>query len=101
MTFGSTAGSHFSQPPVLPPAMMLSPHLMPQNGVPVNVFSLKKQSYAIFAFLCRNKLECNEVHPYISFVPILSYIILRNISSYLRTKYSMFFAWFGNISLEI
>ncbi|GFU04031.1 n-acetylneuraminate 9-O-acetyltransferase [Nephila pilipes] len=58
-------------------------------------------SYAIFAFLCRNKLECNEVHPYISFVPILSYVILRNISSYLRTKYSMFFAWFGNISLEL
>ncbi|CAL1272802.1 unnamed protein product [Larinioides sclopetarius] len=58
-------------------------------------------SYAVFAFLCRNKLECNEVHPYISFVPILSYLILRNISSYLRTRYSMFFSWFGNISLEL
>ncbi|XP_054721420.1 N-acetylneuraminate 9-O-acetyltransferase-like [Uloborus diversus] len=57
--------------------------------------------YAMFAFLCRNKRECNEVHPYVSFVPILSYLILRNISGYLRTKYSMFFSWFGNISLEL
>lgn len=57
--------------------------------------------YATFAFLCRNKPECNEVHPYISFVPIISYIILRNISGLLRTRYSTFFAWFGRISLEL
>ncbi|XP_042898076.1 N-acetylneuraminate (7)9-O-acetyltransferase isoform X2 [Parasteatoda tepidariorum] len=57
--------------------------------------------YAMFAFLCRNKMECNEIHPYISFVPILSYLTLRNVGGYLRTKYSTFFAWFGNISLEL
>ncbi|GFV38840.1 hypothetical protein TNCV_1004821 [Trichonephila clavipes] len=34
---GSTA---FWQPPRRPPVMRLSPHLMTQNGVPVNVFSL-------------------------------------------------------------
>ncbi|XP_013788587.1 N-acetylneuraminate 9-O-acetyltransferase-like isoform X2 [Limulus polyphemus] len=57
--------------------------------------------YATFAFLCRNKPECNEIHPYISFVPILSFIVLRNISGLLRTRYSTFFAWFGKISLEL
>uniref|UniRef100_T1INP0 Cas1p 10 TM acyl transferase domain-containing protein n=1 Tax=Strigamia maritima TaxID=126957 RepID=T1INP0_STRMM len=57
--------------------------------------------YSVFAKLCRNKTECNEVHPYVSFVPIVSYIILRNISGLLRTRYSTFFAWFGKISLEL
>ncbi|KAG0423140.1 hypothetical protein HPB47_001077 [Ixodes persulcatus] len=32
---------------------------------------------------------------------IISYIILRNISGLLRTRYSTFFAWFGKISLEL
>ncbi|XP_075532799.1 N-acetylneuraminate (7)9-O-acetyltransferase isoform X1 [Dermacentor variabilis] len=57
--------------------------------------------YTTFAFVCRSKPDCNEVHAYVSFVPILSYIILRNISGLLRTRYSTFFAWFGKISLEL
>lgn len=32
---------------------------------------------------------------------IISYIVLRNISGVLRTRYSTFFAWFGKISLEL
>jgi len=31
----------------------------------------------------------------------VSYIVLRNISGVLRTRYSSFFAWFGRISLEL
>ncbi|KDR17548.1 CAS1 domain-containing protein 1, partial [Zootermopsis nevadensis] len=58
-------------------------------------------SYTTFSFLCRNKLECNEIHSYTVFVPIVSYIVLRNISGVLRTRYSSFFAWFGRISLEL
>lgn len=58
-------------------------------------------TYSGFALLCRNKPECNEVHPYIAFLPILSYIFLRNVSGLLRTRYSTFFAWFGKISLEL
>jgi len=54
-----------------------------------------------FALLCRNKAECNEVHPYLAFLPTLSYVVLRNISGLLRTRYSTFFAWFGKISLEL
>lgn len=59
------------------------------------------QMYVTFAFMCRNKSECNEIHPYVSFVPIVSFIILRNVSGFLRSRYSPFFAWFGKISLEV
>lgn len=57
--------------------------------------------YTTFTFLCHNKEECEEVHSYIVFLPIIGYIILRNISGFLRTRYSSLFAWFGNISTEL
>ncbi|XP_055704657.1 N-acetylneuraminate 9-O-acetyltransferase isoform X1 [Phlebotomus papatasi] len=57
--------------------------------------------YTTFSFLCRNKQECEEIHSYIVFIPIIGYIVLRNISGILRTRYSSFFAWFGRISLEL
>ncbi|XP_056631791.1 N-acetylneuraminate 9-O-acetyltransferase [Diorhabda sublineata] len=58
-------------------------------------------SYLMFTFLCRNELECSEIHSYIVFIPIVSFILLRNISGVLRTRYSSLFAWFGDISLEL
>ncbi|XP_005182016.2 N-acetylneuraminate 9-O-acetyltransferase [Musca domestica] len=57
--------------------------------------------YTAFSFLCRNEQNCEEIHSYIVFIPIIGYIILRNISGILRTRYSTFFAWFGRISLEL
>ncbi|ESP04229.1 hypothetical protein LOTGIDRAFT_180023 [Lottia gigantea] len=57
--------------------------------------------YTIFSCFCRNKLECNEFHSYLTFLPIISYIVLRNVPGWLRTRYSSFFAWFGRISLEL
>ncbi|XP_023305645.2 N-acetylneuraminate 9-O-acetyltransferase [Lucilia cuprina] len=57
--------------------------------------------YTAFSFLCRNEQNCEEIHSYIVFIPIVGYIILRNISGMLRTRYSTFFAWFGRISLEL
>ena len=32
---------------------------------------------------------------------IVAFLLLRNISGVLRTQYSRFFAWFGQISLEL
>lgn len=58
-------------------------------------------SYITLTFLCRDELECSEIHSYIVFIPIVGYIVLRNISGILRTRYSSLFAWFGNISLEL
>jgi N-acetylneuraminate 9-O-acetyltransferase len=57
--------------------------------------------YSTFTFLCKNKLDCEEIHPYIVFIPIVSFIVLRNISGILRTRFSTLFAWFGKISLEL
>lgn len=57
--------------------------------------------YTTFSFLCRNKLDCEEIHSYVVFVPIISYIVLRNLSGMFRIRFSSFFAWFGRISLEL
>ncbi|CAH1979747.1 unnamed protein product [Acanthoscelides obtectus] len=58
-------------------------------------------SYITFSFLCRNELDCSEIHSYIAFIPIVSYVLLRNISGVLRTRYSSMFAWFGEIYTEL
>ncbi|KAL7020418.1 hypothetical protein ACKWTF_011523 [Chironomus riparius] len=57
--------------------------------------------YTTFTFFCKNKQDCEEIHPYVVFIPIVSFIILRNISGFLRTRFSTFFSWFGKISLEL
>ncbi|KAI4878598.1 hypothetical protein NFI96_029293, partial [Prochilodus magdalenae] len=58
-------------------------------------------TYSIWASNCKNKTECNEMHPYISVVQILAFVLIRNIPGYARSMYSSFFAWFGKISLEL
>ncbi|XP_017550472.1 N-acetylneuraminate 9-O-acetyltransferase isoform X2 [Pygocentrus nattereri] len=58
-------------------------------------------TYSIWASSCKNKTECNEMHPYISVVQILAFVLIRNIPGYARSLYSSFFAWFGKISLEL
>jgi hypothetical protein len=37
--------------------------------------------------------EYNIYHPYVSFLPIFAYIILRNLTPLLRQKHSALFAW--------
>ncbi|XP_048848839.1 N-acetylneuraminate 9-O-acetyltransferase [Brienomyrus brachyistius] len=58
-------------------------------------------TYSIWASSCKNKSECNELHPYISAVQILAFVLIRNIPGYVRSLYSSFFSWFGRISLEL
>ncbi|XP_030741031.1 N-acetylneuraminate 9-O-acetyltransferase isoform X1 [Echinops telfairi] len=58
-------------------------------------------TYSIWASSCKNKAECNELHPLVSVVQILAFILIRNIPGYARSVYSSFFAWFGKISLEL
>ncbi|KAG9279797.1 N-acetylneuraminate 9-O-acetyltransferase [Astyanax mexicanus] len=65
----------------------------------ISVFSFI--TYSVWASSCKNKTECNEMHPYISVVQILSFVLIRNIPGYARSLYSSFFAWFGKISLEL
>nr|XP_032520529.1 N-acetylneuraminate 9-O-acetyltransferase isoform X2 [Danaus plexippus plexippus] len=58
-------------------------------------------SYITFTFFCTNTFDCNEIHSYVTFLPIIGYIILRNVSGVLRTRHSSLFAWFGTITLEL
>ncbi|XP_061616370.1 N-acetylneuraminate 9-O-acetyltransferase isoform X1 [Phyllopteryx taeniolatus] len=58
-------------------------------------------TYSVWASSCKNKSECNEMHPYISVLQIMAFILIRNIPGYARSVYSSFFAWFGKISLEL
>ncbi|CAG8589052.1 5883_t:CDS:2, partial [Acaulospora morrowiae] len=54
----------------------------------------------IFGISRLGKLEYNIYHPYISFLAILSFIILRNATKYLRNTTSGLFVFFGHFSLE-
>ncbi|KAI9758930.1 MAG: hypothetical protein M4579_002741 [Chaenotheca gracillima] len=47
-----------------------------------------------------NEDDYNWWHPFISFLPIISFVILRNCNQYLRHYRSTIFAWLGRCSLE-
>lgn len=46
------------------------------------------------------KQDYNWYNPYLSFIPILSFVVLRNFHGVLRGYYSGVFAWLGRCSLE-
>ncbi|ELT87905.1 hypothetical protein CAPTEDRAFT_145222, partial [Capitella teleta] len=47
-----------------------------------------------------DKFSYNHLHPYTSFIPVMSYIYFRNVSRWLRGKYLGLFAYLGKITLE-
>jgi len=57
--------------------------------------------YTIQAFTCSSKVSCNETHSVTSFIPILAFVLLRNVPGSLRSKFSKFYAWVGTFSLEL
>lgn len=71
---------------------------------------LKKGSlvFSVFAMIWyfwyeisrENKFVYNGTHPYISWIPIMAFIFLRNANVYLRNTHSEFYAFIGKISLE-
>ena len=50
--------------------------------------------------LPREKYSYNRIHPYTSWMPIIVYIISRNLWPALRVRYVHLFAWLGKITLE-
>ena len=47
-----------------------------------------------------DKYSYNKLHPYTSFIPILTFIYFRNMTSWLRNRYLMLFTFLGKITLE-
>ncbi|TGZ64231.1 hypothetical protein CRM22_006481 [Opisthorchis felineus] len=56
---------------------------------------------AISVYGCRDKISAILLHPYVCIIPILAYMSMRNALLPVRTRYSAFFAWCGDISLEL
>ncbi|KAH6886322.1 10 TM acyl transferase domain found in Cas1p-domain-containing protein [Thelonectria olida] len=70
-----------------------------KTGIVPSIIALVAYTYS-----CQYHFEKKEVytvfHPYISFIPILAFIILRNAFTPLRNVYSTASAWLGRCSLE-
>lgn len=56
--------------------------------------------YYRFAQIFSNKVDYNRWVPYLSWLPILAFVILRNCTRSLRNFRSSFFVWLGRHSLE-
>lgn len=56
--------------------------------------------FFLFQMTRETKYVYNAYHPYVSFIPILAFIVLRNATPRLRNAHSRVFAWLGNMSLE-
>lgn len=56
--------------------------------------------FFLFQITRETKFAYNAYHPYISWIPILAFIALRNASPSLRNRHSEVFGWIGTCSLE-
>lgn len=64
----------------------------------IGAFSLPL--YWTVASWSKDKTVYNTFHPFMSFIPVLGFIAMRNMSHGARTWYSRTFAWLGRCSLE-
>merc|ERR1712232_320459 len=53
-----------------------------------------------YLFFSREKFSYNHIHPFTSFVPIFSYLCLRNLVPALRQRYLFLFSFMGKYTLE-
>jgi len=56
--------------------------------------------YIYYQSTFANKFAYNESHPYMSFIPIVAFTILRNATPALRNTYIGAYSWLGKCSLE-
>ncbi|OAP57794.1 hypothetical protein AYL99_08532 [Fonsecaea erecta] len=57
-------------------------------------------AYSIFCACFPDKFRYNAWHPFLSPLPVLAFIVLRNSTRKLSASHSRLFAWFGRCSLE-
>lgn len=56
--------------------------------------------YIAFELMQASKFTYNAWHPYVSFIPVLAFVALRNATVVLRSAHSRAFAFIGKCSLE-
>ncbi|KAF9015078.1 Cas1p-domain-containing protein [Cyathus striatus] len=80
----------------------LTDHLYWPLAVKVSLFVSLATILWFFAFelLQESKFAYNFWHPYVSFLPVVAYIILRNATVVQRSAFSRAFAFIGKCSLE-
>ena len=66
----------------------------------VIISALAMGGYFAFELTRESKFVYNASHPYVSAVPVLAFIVLRNATPWLRSTSSRFFIYFGQCSLE-
>lgn len=66
----------------------------------VLVSALAMGGYFAFELTRESKFVYNASHPYVSAVPVLAFVVLRNATPWLRSTSSRFFIYFGQCSLE-
>lgn len=87
-------------PSTVPQLQKLPSASNPLSAEQQRSYQLSPPQFSSSAFSALTKNSCNVFHPHISFIPILSFIILRNSHVQLRSIHSAAFAWLGCISLE-
>ena len=56
--------------------------------------------FFLFELIQKDKYAYNLMHPFVSVVPVVSFVLLRNATPVLRANSSKFFAFIGTFSLE-
>lgn len=74
------------------------PCLMVKVLVPIAACVLG--GYTIFCGRFPDKFDYNRWHPFISPLPVLAFVVLRNSTARASLSHSRLFAWFGRCSLE-
>ncbi|KAI9709640.1 MAG: hypothetical protein M1828_002382, partial [Chrysothrix sp. TS-e1954] len=75
-----------------------SPHL--RNGLYFAASFASLAAYTYASSMGNTKASSNALHPYVSPLPIMAFIHLRNCTRSMRNNYSTAYAWIGKISLE-
>jgi len=80
--------------------IMRSPYWSMLKNTAFILSAMTLPGYLYYQSTFPNKFAYNESHPYMSFVPIIAFIILRNATPMLRNTYIGAYSWLGKCSLE-